>query len=478
MDAHDERTRWPTPSSQMSSISSARFAPFSPDATHTTMSVSTSFTKVPTVRGWTSLTAERSAQLVDGRPEVEYLMFATGERTGLFVMDHDRLNPERPDHVGCIDGVEAGERWFGPIDTPDTFTTRSIGGGYHKVYQMTPQLAAHIKNGPLVKGVLLEVLYNKRAFMYGKGCAIVHRMLPQPPSTAVQQVIIHQSINTQVNIGTDPIATSTQPSSEAINAVLRTDVSWTVTQEDPQTFMLLPATHQCCVQTQVQHTRAGHSCIYVHRTSVLLTCFSHGKRLLHGEMSQQLRDLFFERRAARSDGVTALVEQLLAEASQHQLARDNGMVLQRLSPAVPVYEPLETYEAFVTRRLANHPQLIAFPRRFQELLIYMARVEATAFPFVRRDRTYLGFANGMLNLVTGQLEDYSHLAPGCRRAITSTSPAASTPSTHPCFDRIFRYQLETDDPDASDTPTPTFWGSLEACFTTSDRTIVLRSCRL
>ena len=188
MDAHDERTRWPTPSSQMSSISSARFAPFSTRCDAHYDERKHKFTKVPTVRGWTSLTAERSAQLVDGRPEVEYLMFATGERTGLFVMDHDRLNPERPDHVGCIDGVEAGERWFGPIDTPDTFTTRSIGGGYHKVYQMTPQLAAHIKNGPLVKGVLLEVLYNKRAFMYGKGCAIVHRMLPQPPSTAVQQV--------------------------------------------------------------------------------------------------------------------------------------------------------------------------------------------------------------------------------------------------------------------------------------------------
>ena len=422
------------------------------------------YTKVPSVRSWNTLTAERSAQLVDGRRDVQYLMFVTGEPTGLFVLDHDRLHPHRPDHVGCIDGVEAAQRWIGPIDTPDTFTTRSIGGGYHKVYRATPELAAHIKNGPLVKGVLLEVLYNKRAFMYGKGCAIVHRIQPQPPPNAVRQVIIQRSFNTQINIGTVNIATGTLPSSDPINAALHTDVSWTVTQEDNQTFMLVPATRQCCVQTQVQHTHPGHSCIYVHRTSVVLTCFSHGKRLLQGEVSQRLRALFFARREPRTDGVTALVETLVAVASQHQLAREQGMVLKRISPQVPVYEPLQTYEAFVTSRLANHPQLIAFPRRFHELLIYMARIETTAFPFVKRDRTYLGFANGMLNLVTGQLEGYGHLAPGVSPRHYIDQPCRFDALDTPCFDRIFRYQLETDEPDASDTLYTYFLGLIGRLF--------------
>ena len=32
--------------------------------------------------------------------------YLSSERTGLFVLDHDRRQPERPDHAGCINGVD------------------------------------------------------------------------------------------------------------------------------------------------------------------------------------------------------------------------------------------------------------------------------------------------------------------------------------------------------------------------------------
>lgn len=58
--------------------------------------------------------------------------------------------------------------WCGPIETPDTFTSRSIGG-YHKVYRLTKQLAKCIQNGQPVNAVLCEIFHNKRSFMYGDG---------------------------------------------------------------------------------------------------------------------------------------------------------------------------------------------------------------------------------------------------------------------------------------------------------------------
>eukprot|EP00850_Spirogloea_muscicola_P020092 SM000207S06167 [mRNA] locus=s207:23213:37436:- [translate_table: standard] len=114
-----------------------------------------------------------------------------------------------------------------------------------------------------------------------------------------------------------------------------------------------------------------HSCVYVRRNSVVLTCFSHGKRLLLGEASKRLRRLFYQ---GRSEGITELVDELLALAADEMLAREKGMVLKRINHIVPVYEPLDTYDAILTARLVNNPQLKAFPRRFNDLLVYMARV--------------------------------------------------------------------------------------------------------
>ncbi len=410
--------------------------------------------KVPALKGWTQITPKQSQDLLatrkfDGH---RFFIFLTGDETGLFVIDIDRKNPDRPDHACKIDGVEAFEMWCGPIETPDTFTSKSIGGGYHKVYRLTKQLANCIQNGQPVDAVLCEILHNKRGFMYGEGCKMIHRMLPQPPPAAVSNLIINNYFNTQVNIGSvnhTVVNAPGMPSEQSVNAVLGCDVGWKMTKENEDSYMLVPDAHQCCVDLQVEHRQKGHSCVYVHRNSVVLNCFSHGKRVLGGEQSKGLRELFFAYKSAGKPGVTELVDALLALATRELLAREKGMVLRRINRVVPVYEPLSTYEAFLTTHLASNPQLKAFPRRFNDLLVYMARVEDAAFPFIKRDRRYLGFRNGMLNLVSGELEYYGNLPPGVSPRHYIDQLCQFEDLDTPLFDRIFCYQLETGDPEES-----------------------------
>ncbi len=80
----------------------------------------------------------------------------------------------------------------------------------------------------------------------------------------------------------------------------------------------------------------------------------------------------------------------------------------------------------------------------------MDNVDDDAFPFVKRDRKYIGFRNGMLNLVSGELDDY-----GCMPL--SVSPRhyidqmCQLDNLHtPLFDSIFCYQLKCGDADESD----------------------------
>ena len=413
------------------------------------------FSKKPRVAGWNTITAEASQKLLaDPRfANHRHRIFRTGEDTGLFVLDIDRKDPLRHDHANQRDGVEAYENTLGSIEAADTFTTRSIGGGYHKVFRLTDELTTYLKNGPLMADALIEVLGNKRGFFFGEGCSILHRIPPSLPPADVSRLIINNYFHTEVNISTvrntTVITPPVMPSSDRISAALQCQVPWTITRESDDCYALVPATRQCCVVTEAQHSREGHSCVYVHRNAVVLNCFSHGKRLLRGDISRELRALFFELKSAGADGISDLVDVLLAAATEQHLARDQGMVLKRICADIPVYETVGPYDAFLTQRLANHPQLKAFPRRFNDLLVYMARVDDSSFPFVRRDRTYLGFRNAMLNLITGDLQDYSSLDPGVSPRHYIDQVCDLSQAQTPLFDRMVRYQLDT--ADAADT---------------------------
>ncbi len=408
------------------------------------------YTKVPAIKDWTNITPERSKELLESEEFAghKHFIFLCGDETGLFVIDIDRKHANRADHLDKIDGVEGFETWCGPVDAPDTFTSRSINGGFHKVYQITEELSKFLKNGKIDEKVLCEILHNKRGFMFGEGCEIIHRMLPQPPPAAVYNLIINNQVNMTINNTTiNSVSVGGLPSPESVTAVLEPllKASWKITQENTDTYVLVPQTRQCCVESNVEHTQSGHSCVYVHRNSVVSTCFSHGKRMVRNEVGQQIRALFFVLKGERQDGVKKLVEELLTQASDEMLARENGMVLKRISRLVPVYEHLEPYEAFVTARLANHAQLRAYPRHFNDVMVYMTHVADAAFPFIKRDKTYIGFRNGMLNLVSGELEYYGSLQPGVSPRHYIDQVCQFDDLSTPLFDQIFSYQLDTGD---------------------------------
>ncbi len=86
--------------------------------------------KIPLISKWTSITPEQSKR-IESTPQYKdwrHFLFVTGDSTGLFVIDLDRKNPERPDHEGKVDGIEFFEDWCGPVNQADTFTSRTIGG--------------------------------------------------------------------------------------------------------------------------------------------------------------------------------------------------------------------------------------------------------------------------------------------------------------------------------------------------------------
>ena len=99
------------------------------------------YTKIPACAKWTTVTPARSRALAAQRrfTDWRHFLFVTGKKSGVFALDLDRKEPQRADHADKIDGIEFYEQHCGPVDTPDTLTLRSIGGGYHKIYKADPR---------------------------------------------------------------------------------------------------------------------------------------------------------------------------------------------------------------------------------------------------------------------------------------------------------------------------------------------------
>ena len=380
-------------------------------------------------------------------------MFVTGKNSEVFVLDYDRKNIRCSHHINKIDGIEFHEDWFGSFDTTDTLTTRTISGGYHKVYKYTEELWGKIRSGQLTAFALIDVLCDGRGFTFGEGYQIINKVEPREPSKSVvnfitqnnltnygsgsvnQQQIIASALGVPINGGS---------LSERISKVIGSEgITWRINNLD-NAYQLIADTKQCCVDTDHAHTDDNHSSIYVRKTSVVLSCFSHGKRVLQGALSRSIRELFFDLSRSSEGVMVSIVNDIRKMAVNKQLARENNSVIRRVSDTY-AYEHVDNYRDFLKRILKDNDAIQERPRRFNDLMIYMSNIDSIDFPFVKRDKRYIGFLNGMLDIVSGELLDNNTLEHGMipRHYIGQVCDFKNTDT--PLFDRILQYQLESDD---------------------------------
>lgn len=222
-----------------------------------------------------------------------------------------------------------------------------------------------------------------------------------------------------------------------VNKILDFENSeWNIDEKDGF-FELTPFTRKCCVKTDHCHSEDKHSRIYVRKTSVIATCFSHGKRSITGEQSRKLREIFFD--FMKSTSVLGKTfEDVLSKAESEKLFRSDGYVFRHREHDEP--ELISSYEDFLMDHLEDNTDIMEMPRRFNELMISMSKLKSVRFPFVKRDKKYLGFSNGFLDLVDGELTDDIGNDRIPRHYVNQ--PFQLEDLDTPLFDRIVMHQLE------------------------------------
>ena len=287
-----------------------------------------------------------------------------------------------------------------------------------------PELDGKLKSGQLTPLALCDILFNGKGFTFGEGYQIINRIQPKPPPKSVINFIVNHTHNNLLNLGVinqqngahnvqqtviaQALGRYATPAaahslSERINAVFgASGLTWRVNKLDNAAYQLVPNTTECCVQRGHVHSTSDHSCVYVYRASVVCTCFSHGKQLLQGAASRTLRDLFFDIPADGKGVMVKVVQELCGLARHEGLVRENGSVLRRIGQT-HAYAHVSPFREFLRAKLKDSVALKEQPRRFNDLMIYMNNVDSIDFPFVQRDKRYIGFRNGLLDIVNGEL---------------------------------------------------------------------------
>lgn len=173
--------------------------------------------------------------------------------------------------------------------------------------------------------------------------------------------------------------------------------------------------------------------------SVIAHCFSHGKKIIQGSASRAIREMFFE--YSDKKGILAKIfDDILCKAESEDLFRKDDCVFKRTDNNR--FEFISSYDNFLIDCLDDHPDIIEMPRRFHDLMVLMYKMNNKRFPFVTQNKRYIGFSNGILDIISGELVEIGKdIIP--RHYIDQ--PFQVDDLNTPLFDKIVRYQLENDD---------------------------------
>lgn len=375
-------------------------------------------------------------------PGTDKFMFITGKKTGLFAI--------------CIYDLDLYEKSCGPVVRQDTLTTNRTEGGYQKVYKMCAEIEMALKDNKFKKDSSVEVHYDGSGYMYEFGQKILHKIIPDKPLPRTVNFIINNSINNSTIVNstvnssvtnstvinpsqasddlgvTDVSNKITRSMTSEINSALEVNVDdWTVTSMNDG-YKLIPSNRNtsvtCCVDTSESHD-PQHSWIVVRKLSVMANCITHGKKEVVDEAS--IRKLFFNLKGKVGHSREA-IELVLSAAESEGMVRHDGQVYKG-------FRPVASYNEFVRKTMCGKEAQKNCPRLvWSDLETFMEKADDPRFPFVKRDRRYIGFSNGVLDLVEGVLVDD---ADGFIPRHYIDLPFSAKYTDTPLFDRLVLHQI-------------------------------------
>jgi hypothetical protein len=396
-------------------------------------------------KNWTNIT--KNLNMCEN--PVNYAIL-TGKINNIIVVDIDKKNNQLP-------GLEWFTKCFGQLKALDTLVIESINGGYHIYFQYTSSIKN--KNNYLSKHI--DILVDKKCVYEGKGYNILHNFPPRELTSDEIKYLIEtplppltlspksNTLSEELKMLDFPIVKSGQKiiindvrKLQKINPHIPIHLSteWSV-ENNEGTLKCIPINYNTClVNTHKQHTQQDHSAIFINTNgSVVKSCYSCGTKPIPLDVAKKLDKQFklILQMEKKEDTVYCrLKDDVLLNVKG--FARDrNGNVYECVKSYAYLF--YKTAADFLVEYFKDDSEYQSLPNNLENLLKFMKSCDDSRFPFIKPDKRYIGYFNGVFDTQTAAFTTTPQSDVICKKYF-DTEFTGSTDT--PLFDKIINYQFD------------------------------------
>lgn len=366
-------------------------------------------------KGWNKFTESRYNN------EKNYAIL-TGKINNCIVIDLDN----KDDFIGL--------KWFKQVFGEfNTFTTKSINGGYHIFFKYSDKIK-NIAN----KKIHIDILSDERCCYQGDGYDIVNNTeLRELQDNEINEILKLGKIDKDKNKDKQYY----KKANETLNIPPNTD--WIVTKTE-NGHKAVPKCEECLINPCKKHSQIEHSSLFINKDkSIIKSCYSCGSVVLNKYESKKIMHLFVID-TQENTVYQELVKNLIKNSNEHNYKRQKGtgIVYKQVKPYayIKYLEPMD----FLNELFYGDPDFKSNVNNMDNLVKYMKQYNDPEFQFLEYNKDYIGFNNGVLNIIT---LEFTHI-PENDLVVKKYFDYEFEFSTHtPLMDKILDYQFDSDSRD-------------------------------
>jgi hypothetical protein len=285
--------------------------------------------------------------------------------------------------------------WFESVfkvspENIDTLCTRTPSGGYHVFFKYDYQIPRKINH----KDPDVDILSNGAYSAQGKGyeiiCNLPIKTLTQSELEKILALNVKETKKEQKNTKSKINNPNTKRQTNRVLGIPE-DTNWEVKVVSNGT-QFIPDCMECLLNPDKQHSTCGHSSMFVNNDgNVVTTCFSDGSKVLDSKEAKQIIKIILENKA---DNVfEQLIDDILEIGQIQNLRREpeTGTVYKPIKPYAYVKHEKSRPNDFLNMIFYGDKKFISNVNNMDNLVKCMKQVDSPDFPFIQRNKKYIGF---------------------------------------------------------------------------------------
>jgi phage/plasmid-associated DNA primase len=354
----------------------------------------------------------------------------TGKVNDIIVVDLDNKDPEFV-ALGWFNSV------FGSLETVNTLTTGTVNGGYHVYFKYNDKIK-NIAN----KVFHIDILSDNRCCYQGEGYPVINSCEPRELTNIEIDEI--SSLGKKKYKSSDQIE-KTKNGYKKANEIMKTpiDTEWEVSRTEKGT-KAVPQCMVCLVDPEKQHSHPDHSALFINNDkTVIKSCYSCGSENLSKQDCKKVTNVFNVIMNISEDNSVYqdLVETLLTCGENAKMKREYGTGVVYRQVKEYAYERYLEPDEYLNEIFKGDKYFQSKVNNMDDLVKFMKQYDDDDFGFLKVDKDYIGFANGVYNKITCEFTEI----PSCDLIVGKYIDCdfGYTMET-PLLDSVLDYQFDSD----------------------------------